>query len=75
MPVHTLQLVVDVPGDGKPISGHVGDGSAPPEPFRGWLGLLQVLDALLTDERRECAGDRDRPAADDRGLAGGRYPA
>jgi hypothetical protein len=43
----TVHLAVDVRVDEDEISGHVGDGSGQPTPFRGWLGLLGVLDGLL----------------------------
>ena len=52
MNVETRHIAIDVRLDGDEISGRAGDGTGQPEPFKGWLGLLQALDALLgkTDE-------------------------
>ena len=40
-------ITIDVCGDGDEISGQVHDGTGPPKPFLGWLGLIGVLDGLL----------------------------
>jgi hypothetical protein len=54
MSVQIRHITIDVLLDGDEISGHAGDGTAEPKPFRGWLGLLTALDGLLgkTDEER-----------------------
>jgi hypothetical protein len=47
MSSETVRIVIDVEVDAEEISGHVGDGTADPKPFLGWLGLLGALDRLL----------------------------
>ena len=52
MSVEIRHIAIDVRLNGDEISGRAGDGTHQPRAFEGWLGLLQVLDALLgkTDE-------------------------
>jgi len=52
MSVEIRHIAIDVRLDGDQISGRAGDGTDQPQAFAGWIGLLQVLDALLgnTDE-------------------------
>ena len=52
MSVEIRHIAIDVLLDGDEISGRAGDGTDRPRAFKGWLGLLQTLDALLdtTDE-------------------------
>jgi hypothetical protein len=47
--VETRHIAIDVRIDGDEISGHVGDGTGRPRPFRGWVGLIGVLDRLLAN--------------------------
>lgn len=42
-------IAIDVRVDGDEISGQAGDGAGRPWPFRGWLGLIGVLDRLLAN--------------------------
>lgn len=44
----SVHLTIDVAVDGEQISGHASDGLGPPTQFSGWLGLMGVLDALLS---------------------------
>jgi hypothetical protein len=44
----TMHIAIDVGIDGEEISGHAGDGAGPPRSFTGWLGLIGVLDGLLS---------------------------
>jgi hypothetical protein len=43
----TRHITIDVRIEGGAISGEVGAGSAKPQPFLGWLGLIAALDGLL----------------------------
>jgi hypothetical protein len=43
-----MHIGIDVGIDGEEITGHAGDGAGPPRSFTGWLGLIGVLDGLLT---------------------------
>ena len=45
--VQTRHIAIDVRLDGEEISGRAGDGTNPPRPFHGWLGLFVALDGLL----------------------------
>jgi hypothetical protein len=47
MSVEIRHIAIDVRLDADGISGRAGDGSDQVKSFEGWLGLLQVLDALL----------------------------
>jgi hypothetical protein len=38
----TRHIAIDVRVDGDEITGHAGD-----RPFRGWIGLIGVLERLL----------------------------
>ena len=44
----SVHLAIAVDFDGDEISGHASDGLAAPTPFSGWLGLMGVLDVLLS---------------------------
>jgi hypothetical protein len=44
----TLHIELDVRIDGDEISGHAREGEGRPKPFSGWLGLIGVLDGLLS---------------------------
>ncbi|HEX5192844.1 MAG TPA: hypothetical protein VFW09_08565 [Solirubrobacteraceae bacterium] len=46
--VRTMHIAIDVGIDGEQISGRAGDGAGPPKQFTGWLGLIGVLDGLLS---------------------------
>jgi hypothetical protein len=50
VPPETLRIVLDVQVDGDAIVGHTRVGVSEPKPFSGWLGLIGVLDAILTAE-------------------------
>lgn len=43
-----MHIAIDVGIDGEQISGRAGDGAGPPKQFTGWLGLIGVLDGLLS---------------------------
>jgi Cyclic nucleotide-binding domain/Major Facilitator Superfamily len=43
----TRHIAIDVRVDGNAISGEAGDGTDPPRPFQGWVGLIGALDRLL----------------------------
>ena len=82
MAAQTLHIELDVRVDGDEISGHACKGDGKPKPFSGWLGLIGVLDELLTTPRsagEEPAGParsiRDlRSRADRDGSRGGQQP-
>jgi hypothetical protein len=42
-----LHIAIDVSVTGQQIQGHVRNGQRQPKPFRGWLGLIGVLDGIL----------------------------
>lgn len=44
----SVHLAIAVDFDGDEINGHASDGLAAPTPFSGWLGLMGVLDVLLS---------------------------
>jgi hypothetical protein len=44
----TIDLDVDVAGEF--LSGHASNGQGAQRDFRGWLGLVGAIDALLDDD-------------------------
>ncbi len=44
----TINLELDV--DGESLSGHARDGHGTQRDFRGWLGLVGAIDALLDQD-------------------------
>jgi hypothetical protein len=48
----TTQITLELELDGDSVSGHTVDAEGSRREFRGWIGLMGVLDALLDRARR-----------------------
>ena len=47
----TTQITLELELDGDSVSGHTVDAEGARREFRGWIGLMGVLDALLDRAR------------------------
>ena len=51
----STQITLELELDGETVSGHTVDADGARREFRGWIGLMGVLDALLDRARRAAA--------------------
>jgi hypothetical protein len=56
-----VHIAIDVSFDDEQIQGQVSDGTRPPKPFSGWLGLIGALDGMLGPPRPDGAVESARP--------------